>query len=124
MPTPQFQVRISSVARRDIAAILEWSRTEFGESAARRYSTLIVQALQDISADPDRPGSVARPEIMVQGARTYHLEFSRTRVQGERVKTPRHFLLYRRLNERVIEVGRVLHDARDLTRNLPKPYRG
>jgi toxin ParE1/3/4 len=60
---------------------------------------------------------------MVEGARTYHLEYSRGGVKGERVKTPRHFLLYRHLNERVIEVGRVLHDARDLARNLPKAYR-
>jgi hypothetical protein len=35
------------------------------------------------------------------------------------VKTPRHFLLYRRREDGVIEVGRVLHDSRDLERQLP-----
>ena len=63
-----------------------------------------------------------RPEIMIEGARAYHLEFSRGRVKGQGVKAPRHFLLYRRY-ERVIEVGRVIHDARDLTRHLPEEYR-
>jgi toxin ParE1/3/4 len=60
---------------------------------------------------------------MIEGARTYHLEFSRGRVKGQGVKAPRHFLLYRRRDERVIEVGRVFHDARDLTRHLPEEYR-
>jgi plasmid stabilization system protein ParE len=44
-------------------------------------------------------------------------------VKGQRVKAPRHFLLYRRREERVIEVGRVCHDARDLVRHVPAEYR-
>jgi toxin ParE1/3/4 len=44
-------------------------------------------------------------------------------VKGEGVKAPRHFLLYRRRDEGVIEVARVIHDARDLTRHLPEEYR-
>ena len=44
---------------------------------------------------------------MIQGARTYHVEFSRSRVSGSRVKEPRHFLLYRRREDGVIEeIGR------------------
>ena len=39
-----------------------------------------------------------------------------------RVKEPRHFLLYRRRGK-VIEVMRILHDARDLERHLPEEYR-
>jgi len=35
------------------------------------------------------------------------------------VKKPRHFLVYRRRGEEVIDVVRVLHDARDLERHLP-----
>jgi toxin ParE1/3/4 len=86
-----------------------------------RYETLIFQALKDIAADPERPGSLSRPEI-VDGARTYHLRFSRERVVGDRVRAPRHFLLYRRRNE-VLEIARVLHDARDLKRHLPGEFR-
>jgi toxin ParE1/3/4 len=119
----RLEVWISRTAQRDIKAILNWSRKEFGETAAERYKALIKQALRDIGADPVRPGSKERPEILVEGARTYHLEFSRGRVKGPVVKAPRHFLLYRRREERVIEVGRVCHDARDLVPHVPEEYR-
>lgn len=84
---------------------------------------LIRQALLDVEADPERPGSKERPEIMIKGARTYHLSLSRSRVSGQPVKEPRHFLLYRRRADGVIEVARVLDDARDLQRHLPEEYR-
>jgi toxin ParE1/3/4 len=116
--------QVTGPARRDIAAIVKSSLQEFGEAASLRYSALIRQALLDIAADPERPGSQERPEIMIQGARTYHLEFSRSRVSDSRVKEPRHFLLYRRRDDGVIEVARILHDGRDLQRHLPEDYRG
>lgn len=88
-----------------------------------RYARLIAQALRDIDDDPERPGSKEWPEVMIKGARTYHLEFSRERAGGEPVKSPRHLLVYRRRDDGVIEVGRILHDARDLARHLPQGYR-
>lgn len=91
--------------------------------ASLRYSTLIRQALLDIEADHERPGSKERPEIMAAGARTYHISLSRARMSGVRVKEARHFLLYRRRDDGVIEVARVLHDARDLARHLPEGHR-
>jgi toxin ParE1/3/4 len=78
--------------------------------------------LKDIAEDPERPGSNETLEIMIEGARAYHLSFSRSRVSPPRVREPRHFLLYRRCGE-VIEVVRILHDARDLERHLPEEYR-
>ena len=118
-----YEIRLARTARRDSAAILKWSRNEFGEAAALRYAALMAQSLRDIGEDPERSGSKERPEIMIKGARTYHLEFSRSRVLGPGVQTPRHFILYRLREGRVIEVGRILHDARDLARHLPKEYR-
>jgi toxin ParE1/3/4 len=98
---------------------MEWTGEQFGERAALRYDALIKQALKDIGADPKRPGSRACPDIMIEGARTYHLQFSRNRVGGPRVKEPRHFLLYRNRADRVVEVFRILHESRDLERHLP-----
>ncbi len=114
---------VTGSARRDIAAILKRSLQEFGISASLRYRALIRQALLDIEADPERPGSKERPELMAEGARTYHISLSRTRAASARVKEPRHFLLYRRREDGVIEVARVLHDGRDLARHLPQGYR-
>jgi toxin ParE1/3/4 len=119
----RLEIDITGPARRDIAAIVKWSLREFGEAAAVRYEALISQALRDVASDPQRSGSKERPEIMMKGARTYHLEFSRTRVSGKRVISPRHFLLYRRREDGVLEIGRVLHDALDLQRHLPSGYR-
>ena len=122
-PPKKYDVRLTGPARRDLSGLMEWTVQEFGERAALRYDTLIKQALKDIGADPERPGSKERPEIMVRGARTYHLECSRNRVSGSKVKEPRHFLLYRRRDDGVIEVARILHDGRDLQRHLPEGYR-
>jgi toxin ParE1/3/4 len=116
------RILLSGPAKRDIAAILKWSWREFGEAAAWRYEALLSQAMRDIAADPERPGSLSRPEI-VTGGRTYHLQFSRENVGGDRVKAPRHLLLYRRRGD-AVEIARVLHDAQDLKRNLPSAYRG
>ena len=109
--------------KRDLSGVMEWTVKEFGARAARRYDALIKQALKDIAADPERPGSKERPEIMIEGARTYHLSLSRSRVSGPGVKEPRHFLLYRRRDAGVIEVARILHEGRDLQRHLPEDYR-
>ena len=114
---------LAPAARRDVREALKWSEEKFGSRAAQRYRALLKQALRDIAADPERPGWMERPELST-GARTYHLRFSRdrARVSGP-VRNPRHFLLYRRNDEGVIEVARVLHDARDLERHLPEDYR-
>lgn len=92
-------------------------------AASLRYRALIRQALLDIKADPERLGSKPRPDLLVDGARTYHIVLSRTRSTGARVKEPRHFLLYRRREDGGIDVARVLHENRDLARHLPVDYR-
>jgi len=48
---------------------------------------------------------------------------SRRRVSGPIVKEPRHFLLYRRRSDGVLEIARVLDEARDFQRHLPEDYR-
>lgn len=107
------QVRIARSARRDLIDILEWTAKEFGELAALRYDALLKQALRDISEVPERPGSMQR--AFLKGSRTYHISLSRQKTTGVRVKDPCHFLLYR-FDGRVVEILRILHDARDLAR--------
>jgi toxin ParE1/3/4 len=116
--------RLSPFAERDIEANLAWSQEQFGEKARIRYEALLVRAMMDVAVDPERPGSHARPEIAT-GPRTYHLRYSRDRVKRSvgRVQRLRHFLLYRALKDRGVEIGRVLHDGMDLERHLPDEYR-
>jgi toxin ParE1/3/4 len=94
-----------------------WSEEEFGMEAALRYDELIHRALDDIGEDPNRPGSKPHPAAS-DGTRVYHLSFSRKRIRGQRVKNPRHFLMYRQ-SEQTIEVLRLLHDSRDPATHLP-----
>ena len=111
--------RLSDAAQSDIVDILAWSETQFGEAARKRYERLIVTALRDIAGAPDRPGSVARPELGAD-VRSWHLRGSRDRARGPDgvVNRPRHFLLYKMVDPQCVAIGRVLHDAMELRRHL------
>jgi toxin ParE1/3/4 len=55
--------RLSAAAQTDLIDILAWTHEHFGEAARKRYETLLVAALRDVSSQPDRPGSLERPEL-------------------------------------------------------------
>lgn len=122
MSKQPFEVVLADPASLDITEILDRSGLEFGEAAKGRYEALMAQAIIDIGEDPQRPGAKSRPELLIAGAYTYHLAFSRRRVPGARVKEPRHFLLYRVSAALVIELGRVLDESCDLVQHLPEGY--
>ena len=114
---------LSRAAERDIESILAWTHERFGEQARLRYEALPVRAILDVADNAERTGSQRRPEI-APNARTYHLWHSRDRVQpsSDRVRSPRHFLLFRIRGDSAIEIGRVLHEAMDLGHHLPDEY--
>ena len=109
-----FRYRLSEAAQGDVLDILGWTGEQFGEVARLRYESLIVAALRDVALQPDRPGSLARPELGA-GVRSWHLRLSREHVNPGvgTVHRPRHFLVYR-LESGLIVVGRILHDAMEL----------
>jgi toxin ParE1/3/4 len=114
----RIRLYVTDPARRDIAEIVRWSLREFGEDAALRYDALIHQALRDIEADPGRPSAKPRPEF-AEGALAYHLRNSRDRARISLgiVHNPRHFVICR-LRDGVIDVLRIIHDARALDQHL------
>jgi len=118
-PISGLPVVLSPAARKDIEDPLLWSLDKFGADAAERCRKLLIQALRDIETDPMRAGSRTHPELH-RDARLYFLASSRA--EGKRVKSPRHFILYR-IRASALEVGRILHDSRDLARHLPRGYR-
>lgn len=115
--------RLSATARADIVEALSWTHEHFGEQARLRYERLLVTALRDLAAEPERAGSVGRPELG-EHVRSYHLRHSRDRAGRESgiVRRPRHLLLYRVARPDLIGVGRVLHDAMEIERHLPAGY--
>ncbi len=108
-----YRLRLSAAAERDLLGILRWSQAQFGPSARRRYEALIQAALRGLAGAPTAPGSRQRPEIGT-GVRSWHLRLSRDKavVDGEVVRRPRHFILYRVEGDTVL-VGRILHDSMD-----------
>ena len=118
------EVIIAPKARSDIANILAWTLDNFGPQMLHRYGKLIAAAIAEIAANPELAGSVKRAEI-AEHCRTYHLIHSRKKAggRGNRVRHPRHFLLYRATESNVVEIGRVLHDSMELDQHLPEDYR-
>lgn len=118
------EVLIAPMARRDIASILAWTLEHFGRQTSKRYAKLITTAIEQLAENPVRAGSSPRPEI-AQHCRTYHLYFSRRSAgrANNRIRQPRHFLLYRIADANTLEISRVLHDSMDLRANLPEDFR-
>jgi toxin ParE1/3/4 len=117
-------VIIAPKARSDIASILAWTEENFGPLILKRYAKLIATAIEQVAENPELAGSSQRPEI-TEHCRTYHLYFSRKSAgrAGDRIRKPRHFLLYCVAESNIVEIGRVLHDSMDLLANLPEEYR-
>lgn len=118
------EVIIAPKARGDIANILAWTEEHFGPQTMMRYGRLIATAIEQVAVNPELIGSISRPEI-ADHCRTYHLFFSRKSAgrTGDRIRQPRHFLLYRVTESKVVEIGRVLHDSMELSAHLPEGYR-
>jgi toxin ParE1/3/4 len=115
--------RLSAPAEADIIDLLVYTHERFGDVARQRYEALLVAALRDIAADPQRPGSVARSELGL-AVRSYHLRHSRGRARTPDglVRRPRHLLLYRTVRPGIIGWGRVLYDGMEIERHLPRLY--
>jgi plasmid stabilization system protein ParE len=72
------KVRLTRTAQRDVKAVLNWSRKEFGEAAMSRYQALIKQAARDIGEDPERPGSKEQPGTVAM----FSMSSSESRTEG------------------------------------------
>jgi toxin ParE1/3/4 len=110
--------RLSDAAQADVIDILAWTEEQFSEAARLRYEGLIVAGLRDVAKQPDRPGSIVRPELGA-GVRSWHLRLSRDHAGkgAMAVRRPRHFLIYR-IEPDLVVVGRVLHDTMELAQHL------
>ena len=115
------QYRISAPAQSDIVDILRHYQIQFGTTARLRYQELIITALEDIAAVPNRIGSSFRDEI-APGLKSFHLYHSRKRAATSKglVQRPRHIIFYRLAQDQVIEIVRLLHDAMEVRLHLPE----
>ncbi len=108
-----WKLRISQDAERDIEQVLTTTYDKFGEHKYAEYRGLVALTLQELGSDPTNARTKTRPEIHPQ-ARTVHL--------ARKGKAARHFILYRIVDESIVEIGRLLYDGMDLAQHLPEQY--
>ncbi len=106
--------RIVGHAQDRIEAALLDSARRWGLAAATRYSLLIIAAMTAVAEAPGRPGSRDVPRV--PGLRTFHLHLARGLVaRADRVREPRHLLVYRVAPDGVVEILSLVHDRMRLT---------
>ena len=111
---PAWAVRLTDAAAADFVAIIAWTTEQFGDVQARAYAETLNAALIALRGGPDTLGVKLRDEI---GKELRILHVARDKRPG------RHFILFRvRGDEQppAIDVLRILHDAMDLARHLPR----
>jgi toxin ParE1/3/4 len=107
-------VHLTKTAESDFQSIIVWTLREFGDVQARIYADTLSAALVALTAGPTTVGAKERSEI---GKGIFTLHVARSGLKG------RHFVLFRLgagEHQRQIEVLRLLHDAMDLPRSIPK----
>lgn len=108
----RWTVRLARQADQDFVEILQWTAATLGLRQARVYAETLSLAIEALVDGPDVPGTKKRDEI-APGIRTLHV--SRQGRKG------RHFVVFRAVDDRIIDVLRLLHDSMDLSRHLQPP---
>jgi len=106
---PTWTVRLTRQAEQDITDILAWTADQFSVQQAEVYAEILPLALEVLLQGPEVIGAKRRDDIL---AGIFVLHVAR---QGRR---GRHFIVFRPIEDRYIDVLRVLHDSMDLARHI------
>lgn len=97
-----WDVKLTPKAKNDFAAIIRWTRKEFGERQAQTYQATLRQAIQALHDGLSTLGVKRREDL---GANFYTLHVARKGRKG------RHFIVFRVVESTTIQVLRLLHDT-------------
>lgn len=114
----RWTVHLTAAAESDFEDILRWTVDQFGTARARIYADTLSAALDDLTAGPTVAGAKKRNDILT-GQFTLHV--------ARRGRKGSHFVLFRAgngPNHDVIDILRLIHDARDLQLHLPPAEEG
>jgi toxin ParE1/3/4 len=106
-----WRVRLGAEAEKDFVGILRYTSENFGPRQAETYKSALTEALSKLVEGPNVTGSASRDEIL-PNLRTLRI--------ARRGRPGRHFIMHRPALGRIIEVLRILHDAMDMGRQIPK----
>ncbi|ESQ87545.1 hypothetical protein ABAC460_19655 [Asticcacaulis sp. AC460] len=106
----QWQIRLTARAESDFLNILDSTAERFGPRQADVYEDHLLAALRALEDGTDIQGRIEhsdiRPDVFV-----YRV--------ARRGIPARHLICCRVLDDQVIEILRILHDAMDLPRHIP-----
>ncbi len=103
-------VRLVAVAEQDYLEVVKRSAQDFGALQAEIYAETLEMAINALGEHgPEAVGAKQREEI---GPGLYTLHAARQK------RKARHFLVFRVLDIRTIEILRILHDRMDLARHI------
>jgi toxin ParE1/3/4 len=95
--------RVTGPARTQIVEVLAKSAADYGERGETNYQALLEAAMEDVGANPQRPG--ARSVERIKGVWCYDIRYSRNRLARERrVRDPWHVLVYCQDDDGVVAI--------------------
>jgi len=100
-------VRPSAAARNDLKGIVGWTTTNFGSIQAKRYATLVEEAIAALTKGPTLRGAKSHDDLLPG-------------LCSINVHKGRHVVFFRvdDRNAHTIVVLRILHDTMDFARHL------
>jgi toxin ParE1/3/4 len=108
--TEAWTVRLVAVAERDYQEVIKRSAQDFGPLQAELYAQTLALAIEALrQKGPKTIGAKEREEI---GPGIYTLHAARQKRKAS------HFLVFRVLEIRTIEILRILHERMDLARHI------
>ena len=115
------RIRISSLARADLAQIFATSTERWGTEGKRRYAALVGIAIRKIASEPEGTNTRARPELS-RSIRNFHLRHAHIGEGQAHVKKPVHVLYYRIVRPGLVEIVRVLHERMEPSRHIAAEF--
>ena len=109
LPPAEWRVVVTAAAQADLVNIVRWTSEKFGARQAAAYGDMVIGAADRLRVGPDVRGARLRPDLAPD---LYSLKV------GRRGKSGKHFLVYRPVGGRVMEIVRILHESMDLARHL------
>lgn len=108
--TGAWTVRLVAVSERDYLEVIKRSAQDFGPLQAEVYAETLELALDALREKGPKTIGVKEREEIGSGIFTLHAARSKRKAS--------HFLVFRVLEIRTIEVLRILHDRMDLARHI------
>jgi toxin ParE1/3/4 len=106
-----WKIRLVAASEQDYLGVIKRSAQDFGSVQAEAYAETLEKAINALREDgPDTIGVKEREEI---GPNIFTLHVARHKRKAS------HFLVFRVLEIRTIEILRILHDRMDLARHIP-----